>query len=162
MNDIDFEQFIKLLDGALASDDKNVKNALRKFLFVAALALGDDVEPGPFTQMMETIDNLQRRISILESQKTYTQQTDPTTTTPWVYTTPITYPNTGAPWTTAGGTGTGWTSGSVTNTAGTTFTNTTTSVSTGNPTYPFFGDDKTGTKIKDSIKGKLKGLVKAA
>lgn len=154
MNDIDFEQFIKLLDGALASDDQNVKNALRKFLFVAALALGDDVEPGPFTQMMETIDNLQQRIGILESQPHYTQ-TYPTTTTPWVYTTPTTYPNIVSPGTTAGSTG------SIGYTGGTTYTNITTSASTGTGTWHIY-DDATGTKIKDSIKDKLKGLVKAA
>lgn len=71
-NDIDFEQFIKLLDGALASDDKNIRETLRKFLFVAAMVLGDDAEPGPFTKMVETIDALQRRIATLENQNNTT------------------------------------------------------------------------------------------
>ena len=149
MNDVDFEQFIKLLDGALASDDKNVRNALKKFLFVAALALGDDTEPGPFTQMMETIDNLQRRISTLESQKNSTQ-TYPNT--PWItYTTPTIYPNIGTPGTAAGTTP--YTYGSTTtstSSSGYKFTNTT------------FGDDETGTKLKESVLAKLKGLVKVA
>jgi len=75
-NEVDFEQFIKLLDGALASDDKNVKQALRKFLFVTAMVLGDDCEPGPFSKMMETMDAMQRRLAALESK-------DLTTTTDW-------------------------------------------------------------------------------
>jgi len=156
MNDVDFEQFIKLLDGALASDDKNVRNALKKFLFVAALALGDDAEPGPFTQMMETIDNLQRRISTLESQNNSTQ-TYPNTHSPWItYTTPTIYPNIGTPGTAAGTAPWGGT------------TTTTTTYSGGTNTYPggyistTLGDDKTGDKLKASIKDKLKGLVKAA
>ena len=147
MNDVDFEQFIKLLDGALASDDKNVRNALKKFLFVAALALGDDTEPGPFTQMMETIDNLQRRISTLEQ-----STSKPHTTAPWItYTTPTVYPNIGTPGTAAGTTP--YTYGSTTtstSSSGYKFTNTT------------FGDDKTGEKLKTSIKGKLKGLANVA
>ncbi len=146
MNDVDFEQFIKLLDGALASDDKNVRNALKKFLFVAALALGDDTEPGPFTQMMETIDNLQRRISTLESQKNSTQ-TYPNT--PWItYTTPTIYPNIGTPGTAAGTTP--WGGTTTTSTISSGYVNTT------------FGDDKTGEKLKTSIKGKLKGLANVA
>ena len=51
-NDIDFEQFIKLLDGALASDDKNIRESLRKFLFVAAMVLGDEAKPGKIKKMM--------------------------------------------------------------------------------------------------------------
>lgn len=77
-NEVDFEQFIKLLDGALASDDKNVKQALRKFLFVTAMVLGDDCEPGPFSKMIETMDSMQRRLAMLEANNTNT-----VTTTDW-------------------------------------------------------------------------------
>ena len=74
-SDVDFEQFIKLLDGALASDDPTIRQALRKFLFVAAMVLGDDAEPGPFTKMMETMDDLQKRIHDLESKELQTTPT---------------------------------------------------------------------------------------
>lgn len=180
-NDIDFEQFIQLLDGALASDDKNVKQALRKFLFVAAMVMGDDTEPGPFTQMMDTIDSLQQRLAQLEAQLSSTTSGQST----W------TYPNWG---TTNIGTGTGIsstgtvtgaaTSGSIAGTGSATFTNptgntgtitlpnaTTTAVSgtyqftggsTTNMTWDDFNDPKTGTNIKEEIKEGLDKLAKSA
>ena len=189
-NDIDFEQFIQLLDGALASDDKNVKQALRKFLFVAAMVMGDDTEPGPFTQMMDTIDSLQQRLAQLESQMS------PTTTSPF------TYPQT--TWTGIGtGLGTGTTGtgtstsgsitatsppttgGSITTTGCTTYTNPTgntgtitlPSSNTVGSTWTISGnaantttstlwydldDPKTGTSIKEEIKEGLEKLAKSA
>lgn len=170
-NDIDFEQFIKLLDGALASDDKNVRQALRKFLFVAAMVMGDDCEPGPFTKMMETIDGLQRRISTLENKQTFT-----TSDETWTQTTAI-----GAPYIAPS-----TTSGQITYTGGSTsnplFTNITTTSGSSNATLTinpntttttvmagtgltgttsnwWITDDTPGTSIKEDIK---KGLVKLA
>ena len=171
-NDIDFEQFIKLLDGALASDNENVKQALRKFLFVAAMVMGDDTEPGPFTKMMETMDDLQRRLATLEAPSQ--SFTDATWTSPNTTSSPT--------WIYGGGTST---------TAGgsTTFTNavsnTTTSSTTGNvtfstpsnpsgysisglgnstTTYDWYNvaDPKTGTAVKDEIKESLKKLATSA
>ncbi len=89
--DIDFDQFIKVLDAALVTDNQSVKKALRKFLFVAAMAMSDDdMERGPFTEMMETIDNLRQRVGALESDNaTTTTFTDQTSTTPqWIYNPP--------------------------------------------------------------------------
>lgn len=155
-SDIDFDQFIKLLDGALASDDKNVKQALRKFLFVAAMVIGDDCEPGPFTKMMDTIDSLQHRVASLENQNTLT-----TTDNLWVTGDTITNIGTGAsptfpPTTTTGGTtgsvtGSGsltaitppTTSGSITSTGYTTYTNPTSS--TGTITLPMATSTTVGT-----------------
>ena len=186
-NDIDFEQFIQLLDGALASDDKNVKQALRKFLFVAAMVMGDDTEPGPFTQMMDTIDSLQQRLAILET------QSNQTTTVPYQYP--------GTTWTGIGtgtstgtgtistgtgiGTSTPNTSGSITSTGSTTYTNPTSNIitfpnaSTTGSTWTISGgntsnsttttslwydmdDPKTGTNIKEEIKEGLEKLAKSA
>ena len=95
-NDVDFEQSIKLLDGALASDDENVKEALRKFLFVAAMVLGNDTKPGPFTKMMETMDDLQRRLHDLEHKDANTT----TTVTDWTG-----WPAPGSPYWGGGSTG---------------------------------------------------------
>lgn len=179
MNDIDFDQFIKLLDGALASDDKNVKQALRKFLFVAAMVMGDDCEPGPFTEMMDTIDSLQRRVATLENQNTYT-----TTDNMWatqgigtafnpLFTTPSTAGGTSGSITSSGST-------TVINPAVTTSTSTitmpNTTTTTAGTIYTISGlsnvtpstlwhdmvDPKTGTSIKEKIKESLKKLAKLA
>lgn len=93
--EIDLEQFIQVLDHALATDDPKVKKALKKFLFIAALALEGDPEPGPFTQMFEEMDDLRRRVRQLEQLQTDNQKlyddytwdyTNTTTATPqWIY-----------------------------------------------------------------------------
>ncbi|MEE8233125.1 MAG: hypothetical protein V3R41_00395 [Gammaproteobacteria bacterium] len=182
-NDVDFDQFIKLLDGALASDDKNVKQALRKFLFVAAMVMGDDTEPGPFTEMMETIDSLQQRLATLE------MQVSPTTSAPSVWPQNTWKVGTGqqppftSPSTTGGSTGP-LTGGTATSNGYITYTNTTGNTGTitlpnatsttlgGTYTVPNntttttavwydMGDPTTGTSIKDKIKKGLEKLAKS-
>ena len=177
--DEQFEQFIKLLDAALASKDKKIKTALRKFMFIMALNLSDDdCEPGPFTKMMETMDELQRRLAILETKDGSWTTGDKWTQLPYGTGTGIS-PYI-APSTTSGsitGTGTGtatqWVStpsttaaGSVTtlsgNTTTTATTNTWTSVA-GTSSYIIkCNDENIGTEIKDEIKDKLSELAKAA
>lgn len=176
MNDSDFEQFIKLLDAALVSDDKKIKTALRKFMFIMALNLSDDdCEPGPFTKMMETIDELQRRVGGLEMKDNSTwTTTDPYTQT-WPYGVGIgtagppyqTPPSTTGGSITATGT-TNWTNApsastgtvTTTTTANTPFsaaTNCWTNIGT---TYTInLGDEDSGTEIKNEIKDKLEKLV---
>lgn len=161
MNDTDFEQFIKLLDAALVSDDKKIKTALRKFMFIMALNLSeDDCEPGPFTQMMDTIDELQRRVGTLEVKDNSFTTTDPYTQTwPYGYAgigtgTPPPYV---APGTSSGSTQ--WmnttTSTSIPFTTGGCWGGSSTSATyTINPE-----DEKTGTEIKDEIKDKLAALA---
>jgi len=90
MAEIDFDQFMKVLDAALGSNDPNVKKALRKFLFVAALAMGDDPEPGPFSDMLKSMDKINKRIDDLErnadsSKKLKDYYTTTTTTPQWIY-----------------------------------------------------------------------------
>ncbi len=159
-NDYDFEQFIKLLDAALATDDKNVKQALRKFLFVAALVMGNDTEPGPFTEMMETIDRLQERISTLEKSETHIGSTS-------VYPSWI---NNGTSWTTGGTnnvTGTpiitsgGGSSTGYINPSTTSITSIASTVA-GTSTYTFFDAEKNkdGTAIKEKIKECIDNLAK--
>lgn len=179
MNDEQFEQFIKLLDAALVSDDKKIKSALRKFMFIMALNLSDDdCEPGPFTKMMETMDSLERRLAQVENQNTFT-----TTENTWYGQQPI---GTAAPYWTPGGSSTGGsssitytnatsttavpstttTSGNITLTgltSGSTCTGFTANAYSGmNTTYDFGYDVDTGTTIKEEIKTKLKKLVNAA
>lgn len=184
-NDIDFDQFIKLLDGALASDDKNVKQALRKFLFVAAMVMGDDCEPGPFTEMMDTIDSLQERLVRLEKQMN--SSTSTWTYPDWTIGTGIGASPTFIPATT-GGTSTSGSltpisgGGSITSSGNTTYTNltgTTSTItlpntSTSGTTYSIgattsnitgtswynMADPKTGTSIKEEIKKGLEKLAK--
>lgn len=176
MNDEDFEQFITLLDAAISSDDPKIQKALKKFVFLIRLNLSDeDCKPGPFTKMMETIDDLQRRLSVIEGANTTWTQTQPL-----------------GPY--QGGTSvspTHWynngTSTITTNTSNTlTIPTTTTSSTTGNITFTglssgsnctgflanaYSGSTTTnaftitdyevdsGTKIKNDIKDKLKKLV---
>lgn len=183
-NNVDFEQFIKLLDGALASDDKNIQQALRKFLFVAAMVLGDDCEPGPFTKMMDTMDAMQKRLADLEAQ--------PMQTTDWFGPSSPTFPG-GTQWT---GIGTGTTNigagGSITSTGSnvpytntnatsTTVIPTTTTATTGNITLsgtsgycytPSTGTtntitfnvppEDTGSEIKQEIEDALDRLANVA
>jgi len=82
--EIDFDQLIDLLDRALTSKDPKVMSALKKFLFIAALATEDTETEGPFK-------NLIRRIETLEQNQNST------------YTWP-TYPNSGTPYYPGGGT----------------------------------------------------------
>ncbi len=168
MNDEQFEQFIKLLDAALVSDDKKIKSALRKFMFIMALNLSDDdCEPGPFTKMMETMDDLQRRLAQVEGQNTTWTQTTP-------YTNPYVGGGTGTgtaapywiPGSTTGGSitltgGSATTSGTIT-TSGSTCTGFTAPSSTTFTSYDLGIDYDIGTTIKEDIKDKLKKLVSTA
>lgn len=149
-NDFNFEQFIKLLDGALASDDKNVKQALRKFLFVAAMVMGDNTESGPFTKMMETIDNLQQRISTLENKDNYTFTSTAPDITTWTNGT-ITPSTTGY-----------YSSGSLSGSAATTDI---TSIAYNSGTTNIFTSpnsflDPSGTDIKEEIMEGINNLAK--
>ena len=184
-SDVDFEQFIKLLDGALASDDKTIQQALRKFLFVAAMVLGDECEPGPFTKMMETMDSLQRRLATLENQNNTTVADNgwyDTTSSPTFY--PFTAPGTGigvGGSSTSTGTPPNWTnavsttttSGSITNTGTITLNGGTsgyctpgylpgTGGTTTTYTFPSFEDSETGTEIKQEIEDALDRLANVA
>jgi hypothetical protein len=70
--EIDLHRLIELLDAALVSKDENVQKALRKFLFITALALdtGDDREMGPIESILK---GLEARVSELERRNMYAE-----------------------------------------------------------------------------------------
>ena len=172
MTDDEFNQFITLLDAACASDDPKITKALKKFMFLVRLNISDDeMEPGPFTKMMETIDGLQRRVSQLENAGNNFTQTDikdwGTSSAPiWInnptYTSggTHTFPNTSSTNVTLSGTT------NTTNTTHTTLGAITTGgctgfTTTGTSSYIINSDDSApkGTEIKEDIKGKLDSLL---
>lgn len=173
MNDTEFfEQFITLLDAALASDDPKIKNALRKFMFIMALNISqDECEPGPFSKMMDTIDDLQRRLGTLETKDNNFTTTSPYDTQTWPYgvgigtaaTPPYIAPST------TGGSITGTTqwlnmpaSTTTTITVPTTTTANTGCWSSTTGTYTInISDEDSGTEIKNDINEKLAKLVSA-
>jgi hypothetical protein len=165
-NDIDLDQFIQVLDHALATDDPKIKKALKKFLFIAALAMEGDPEPGPFTAMLDEMDDLRRRIRDLENAQLDKQK---------YY--DYTYTNTTPQWIHTGGTSTaGSNAGSVTitpSTGGSSTTITTggctgyipsTSSTTWGGLYSGYsinlGDDEKGKRIKRELEEKLGTLNK--
>ena len=174
MADIDFEQFMQVLDAALGSSDPNVKKSLRKFLFVAALAMGDDVEPGPFSEMLKSIDKLNARIADLENKQLGnvtlgqdTQQFWDTTSAPIWYNNgtttaangTYTIPNTSSTAITLQG-GSNTTLGGTSITTGG-CTGFTTSASTGSYTINIgdFDLEPDGERMEREIKEKLEGLL---
>jgi len=62
-NEIDFDQLIDLLDRALTSNDPKVMKALKKFLFIAALATEDTDEKGPFANFIERLEAVERQVA---------------------------------------------------------------------------------------------------
>lgn len=88
--EIDFEQLVALLDRALTSKDPKVRKALKKFLFIAALATeeDDDAEIGPFKNLFDTIEDLKQRLATLENQnglKYPNTWISPKVASPWYY-----------------------------------------------------------------------------
>ena len=66
--DVDMEQFAKILDAALASNNPSVKKALRNFMLVASIAESEtsSAQNGPFTSMLKQIGDLKNRLDRLE------------------------------------------------------------------------------------------------
>jgi hypothetical protein len=171
-NEIDLDQFIQVLDHALAPDDPKVKKALKKFLFIAALALDGDPEPGPFTAMFDEMDELRRRMRSLEEM--LAQKVTQTDYTEWYGTSSSpTWINVGTGTSTSGNVSINpsSTSGGTTNITGGSscggFVNpTTTTVGTYGTLggYSGFtinlGDDEKGKRIKEELKEKLGTLSK--
>lgn len=121
-NDIDFDQLIDLLDRALTSKDPKVMQALKKFLFIAALATEETEEDGPFKNILKRIEALEAQVNSVPYQwppnatPTYPGPTwigDSTSGTKWYN---VQYPNV-----TMGGTGVGSTTTTYADTT-TTFT----------------------------------------
>jgi len=104
--EIDFGQFIELLDKALVSKDPNIQKALKKFLFIASLASDDAPADGPFSKLVKNIEDLQRRLAFLEainaaqSNPGYFPNSAPYQSPGWGPNSP----GTGWPWSSTGGT----------------------------------------------------------
>lgn len=110
--DVDLHHLIEMLDAALTSKDPTVQKALKKFLFIAALAMDNEEHtPGPIETILQ---DLQRRLAILESKNATYGHPDEWKKT-WV--TPQ-YPYTTWGGTTIGGPLTNGTTTTITTTAG--------------------------------------------
>lgn len=86
-----------MFDAALASNNPAVKKALRNFMMVTALVHSqednDEEVVGPFETVLKQMDDLQRRISRVESEKYTTTRTYPANPydNTWIYNDP--YPS---------------------------------------------------------------------
>lgn len=119
-DDIDFDQLIDLLDRALVSDDPKVKKALKKFLFITALATEDEETEGPLKNLIRRIEDLEAKVNSGGWGGGYT----------WP-------PNTSPTWP-----GPYWVGGGTTTSAGTTYYSFNDGSSTANTTYTAeIGDD---------------------
>lgn len=173
-NEIDLDQFIQVLDHALATDDPKIKKALKKFLFIAALAMEGDPEPGPFSEMLEEMDELRRRMRSLEdmvaqrhTQTDYVDWYGSSTTVPkWIYDNTTSTAGNGyvtvTPSTTSGvsisSTGTGNT---ITSTGSSTLYGPGTCSGFTSGTFTInLGDDEKGKRIKEELQEKLGTLTK--
>ena len=78
--ELDLHHLIELLDAALVSTDPTVRKALKKFLFIAALAMDDGKEhiPGPIEKILADI---QARLNTLEKRTTLSGSQQGTTWT---------------------------------------------------------------------------------
>lgn len=93
MEDFDIKEFAKMFDAALASGNPAVKKALRNFMMVTALVHSqEEVEnderlAGPLETLIQQIDDLQRRVSRVESERYSTTQTYPASPydNTWIY-----------------------------------------------------------------------------
>lgn len=98
-SDFDLEQFVDLFDTAMNSDNPAIQRALKNLLMITAL-VDSDVKAeqrvkGPLRRLVDDLQNLNRRISQLESANQQKHYTVPgTINTPWITTT---QPNTGTP-----------------------------------------------------------------
>lgn len=170
-NEIDLEQFIQVLDNALASDDPKIKKALKKFLFIAALAMEGDPEPGPFSAMLDEMDDLRRRVRDLENAQMQKQNyvfddywTNSSSNATWKYTGGNTTSSGTVTINNPSSTTTSITGGTGTSCGG--FVPTTTHTTTYGPlgSYGGFtinlGDDEKGKRIKKELQEKLGTLTK--
>lgn len=83
MEDFNINEFAKMFDAALASDNPAVKKALRNFMLIAAIThaeSNDETTRGPFSDLMAEIKALRSRIDLIEQYSRYNKTT--TTSTP--------------------------------------------------------------------------------
>ena len=78
MEEFDINEFAKMFDAALASDNPAVKKALRNFMMVSALVHaqedGDERIMGPFETLLKEVGDLKRMVHELQNTRTYKDQ----------------------------------------------------------------------------------------
>lgn len=68
--DFDLDQFVRMFDEALTSEDPRVIDALRGLLMIVALTRPDAktaIERGPLRRLMNDVSNLNRRLGAVEN-----------------------------------------------------------------------------------------------
>ena len=76
MEDFDLNEFAKMFDAALASDNPAVKKALRNFMMVTAIVHAQELdeaerEMGPIETLVKKVLELDKRVRQVESTKPY-------------------------------------------------------------------------------------------
>ena len=78
MQDFDLEEFARMFDAALASNNPAVKKALRNFMMVSALVHAqedsDERLMGPFETLLKEVSDLKRMVHELQNNRTYKDQ----------------------------------------------------------------------------------------
>jgi hypothetical protein len=78
-NEFNLEEFAKMFDAALASDNPAVKKALRNFMMVAAIVYAqedDKRQMGPLETLVKKVDHLERIVRDLQNTRTYKDHKD--------------------------------------------------------------------------------------
>lgn len=68
--DFDLDQFVRMFDEALTSQDPRVIDALRGLLMIVALTRPEaktSVERGPLRRLVDDVTNLNRRLGVVEN-----------------------------------------------------------------------------------------------
>ena len=68
--DFDLDQFVRMFDEALTSEDPRVIDALRGLLMIVALTRPEaktSVERGPLRRLVDDVTNLNRRLGVVEN-----------------------------------------------------------------------------------------------
>ena len=97
LEDFDINEFAKMFDAALASDNPAVKKALRNFMIVAAIVHAQELNEdkrlaGPFESLLKKVQDLESMVRELQNNRTYKDQyTDYHGSTPMPNTWPYPY-----------------------------------------------------------------------
>jgi hypothetical protein len=79
-NDFDINEFAKMFDAALASDNPAVKKALRNFMMVSAIVHAQELDEtertmGPLETLVKKVADLERIVRDLQNYNQYTRPT---------------------------------------------------------------------------------------
>jgi len=91
MEEFNIEEFAKMFDAALASDNPAVKKALRNFMMVTALVHAqeevnnDERLMGPLETLLKQINELQHRVTRIEYDKNSTRSYPSPYDNTWIY-----------------------------------------------------------------------------